>query len=105
MEVQTMVTTSFERAIDCINGRGTTVTLNDCVSLRGGVPSSRTDTEKVLVVLIKESVAAQLNTPLMGSMLAPGAVLDEILKARLFVGISASVAELVIKSVVPAWTV
>src|SRR5258708_7062130 len=83
---------------------GLTVTVNDLVSLRIGLPSSETRTCTVLVELPSAAGTLQLNRPLPLLMLAPAGGLRR-LKDNVLVGKSASVAVAVKLMVCPALTV
>src|SRR6266404_9736534 len=105
MALQVIVTRSFERVMDWMTGRETTLTLNVVLSPSGGAPLSVTCTVIGLMVFTKESSGVQVNTPVAGPMLAPAGALVPRLKLSVLVGRSLSLAELVTTSVAPAWIV
>src|SRR6266404_4635136 len=105
MALQVIVTTSFDRVMDWMRGRETTLTLNDVLSPNGGTPLSVTWTVIGLTVLAKVSAGVQVSTPLTGPMLAPEGAPVPRLKVKVFVGRSVSLAELVMTNAEPAWMV
>ena len=102
MAVQVMVTTSLESEISWITGADATVTAKDFVSCNGGKPLSVTRTVRLVVVFASAPGGCHVNTPVTGSTAAPAGAPGSRLYVSVFAGISASVAELVIVSVIPA---
>src|SRR5262245_56915439 len=79
-----------------------TVTVKLFTSLKLGTPSSVTRTVIVLVPGPFASLGVQLNTPLLGLMLAPAGAPGSRLYVNVFAGTSASVAETVKDSAAPS---